>query len=94
MSELLRIRQAVVVEGRYDAIKLADIVDALILTTNGFAIFRDKEQQALLKQMGRARGLILLTDSDDAGFRIRRFITNLVGEKYVAQAYIPAVEGK
>ena len=48
MSELLRIRQAVVVEGRYDAIKLADIVDALILTTNGFAIFRDKEQQALL----------------------------------------------
>ena len=94
MSEKLRIRQAIVVEGRYDAAKLADLVDAPIFTTNGFGIFRDKEMQELLRRLGRRRGLILLTDSDAAGFRIRRFLTDLVGADRVAQAYIPAVPGK
>ena len=92
--EKLRIQQAVVVEGRYDAAKLTDIVDAPILTTNGFAIFKDKEQQLLLKHLAQIQGLILLTDADDAGFKIRKFITDIAGESNVKQAYIPAVQGK
>lgn len=94
MMEKLRIQQAIVVEGRYDAAKLADIVDAPILTTNGFSIFKDKERQQLFKHLGRSQGLILLTDADAAGFKIRTFLTDLVGQQYVRQAYIPAVEGK
>lgn len=92
--EKLRIQQVLVVEGRYDATKLAEIVDAPILTTGGFAIFKDKEKQQLLKHLGKAYGLILLTDVDQAGFKIRKFITDIVGEKYVLQAYIPAIHGK
>ncbi len=94
MMEKLRIQQAIVVEGRYDAAKLADIVDAPILTTNGFAIFKDKEQQQLFKHLAQTQGLILLTDADAAGFKIRKFLTDLVGQQYIRQAYIPAVEGK
>ncbi len=94
MSERLRIEQVIVVEGRYDASALAPLVDALILTTDGFAIYKDKQTQALLKELGRKRGIILLTDSDAAGFRIRTFLTNLIGESYVKQAYVPAIHGK
>lgn len=89
-----RIRQVLVVEGRYDAAALANAVDALILTTDGFAIFKDKQAQELLKELGRQRGVILLTDPDAAGFRIRRFVAGLVGEEHVRHAYVPAVEGK
>lgn len=92
--EKLRIKETIVVEGRYDAIKLADIVDAPILTTGGFAVFKDKEKQLLLRHLGQAHGIILLTDADNAGFQIRKFITDIVGEKYVRHAYIPAVIGK
>lgn len=88
------IQQALVVEGCYDAARLANIVDGTILMTDGFAVFKDKRMQSLLKRTARARGLILLTDSDAAGFQIRHFITGLVGEKYVTQAYIPAMAGK
>ena len=94
MMEKLRLRQVVLVEGRYDAAKLAGIVDALILTTDGFAIYKDKEKQALLKELGRRRGVLVLTDSDAAGFRIRHFVSDLVGQKNVLQAYIPAIPGK
>ena len=76
--EKLRIKETIVVEGRYDAIKLADIVDAPILTTGGFAIFKDKEKQLLLRHLGQAHGIILLTDADNAGFQIRKFITDIV----------------
>lgn len=88
------IQQALVVEGCYDAARLANIVDGTILMTDGFAVFKDKRMQSLLKRTARARGLILLTDSDAAGFQIRHFITGLVGEQYVIQAYIPALAGK
>lgn len=90
----LTIRPAVIVEGRYDAARLANLVDTLILTTDGFAIFKDKARQNLFKQTARARGLIVLTDSDAAGFRIRHFVTNLAGAAYVRQAYVPAIPGK
>lgn len=90
----LTIRPAVIVEGRYDAARLANLVDTMILTTDGFAIFKDKARQNLFKQTARARGLIVLTDSDAAGFRIRHFVTNLAGAAYVRQAYVPAIPGK
>ena len=90
----LTIRPAVIVEGRYDAARLTNLVDTLILTTDGFAIFKDKARQKLFKQTARARGLIVLTDSDAAGFKIRHFVTNLAGAAYVRQAYVPAIPGK
>ncbi|MBE5036392.1 DUF4093 domain-containing protein [Subdoligranulum sp. DSM 109015] len=86
--------RAVVVEGKYDAARLAGIVEGTILTTDGFAIFRDKEMQRLFKRLARMQGLIVLTDSDAAGFRIRHFVTKLAGAEHVAQAYIPALPGK
>ena len=92
--ERLRIGQVVLVEGRYDAAKLAGLVDALILTTDGFGIYRDKQLQALLRELGRKQGILLLTDPDAAGFRIRHFVTGLVGEEHVLQAYVPALPGK
>lgn len=90
----LTIRPAVIVEGRYDAARLANLVDTMILTTDGFAIFKDKARQNLFKQTARTRGLIVLTDSDAAGFKIRHFVTNLAGAAYVRQAYVPAIPGK
>lgn len=90
----LTIRPAVIVEGRYDAARLANLVDTMILTTDGFAVFKDKARQNLFKQTARARGLIVLTDSDAAGFKIRHFVTNLAGAAYVRQAYVPAIPGK
>ncbi len=94
MSEKLRIRQVLVVEGRYDAAALSSLVDGLILTTDGFAIFKDKQTQSLLKELGRQRGVLLLTDPDAAGFRIRRFVADIVGHEHVIQAYVPAIHGK
>ena len=90
----LKLTQALVVEGKYDAARLSNLVDATILTTDGFAIFKDKSMQALFKRVAVAQGIILLTDSDAAGFKIRHFITGLVGAQNVLQAYIPAVPGK
>ena len=94
MSEKLRIQQVIVVEGRYDAAAVNAVVDGLVLTTDGFAIYKDKETQVLLKELGKQRGVILFTDPDAAGFRIRNFLSNLIGEKNVRQAYVPAVYGK
>lgn len=91
---MLKLKQAVLVEGKYDAARLTNLVDATILTTDGSRVFRDKELQNLLKRIAAAQGLIILTDSDDAGFRIRHFVTGLVGPEHVLQAYVPAVHGK
>lgn len=89
-----KLEQAVLVEGKYDAARLTNLVDATILTTDGSRVFRDKELQNMLKRIAAAQGLIILTDSDDAGFRIRHFVTGLVGAEHVLQAYVPAVYGK
>lgn len=90
----LVISRAIAVEGKYDAARLANLVDATILTTDGFAVYKSKAMQQLFKRIAAAQGLILLTDSDAAGFQIRHFITGLVGAQYVLQAYVPAVPGK
>ena len=73
----LRVEEVIVVEGKYDAAKLADLVDGLILTTNGFSVFKNAETKRLLVELGKKRGIIVLTDSDDAGFRIRNYINKL-----------------
>ena len=91
---MIRLRQAVVVEGKYDKIRLSGFLDALILTTDGFGLFRDAEKAALLRSLAETRGLILLTDSDDAGFQIRAYVKNLVGADKVTDVYIPEVPGR
>lgn len=90
----LHTSRVLIVEGKYDAARLARLTDAMILCTNGFGIYKDKERQRLFRALARENGLILLTDSDAAGFRIRSYITNLVGAEHVAQAYVPAIQGK
>ena len=94
MKEKLHTGRTLVVEGRYDAARLAGLIDAQILLTDGFGIYTDRPRQQLLKKLARQNGLLLLTDPDAAGFRIRTFITNLVGEANVLQAYVPACPGK
>lgn len=91
---MLKIQQALLVEGKYDAARLANLVDGTILTTDGFRVFKDSALQGLLKRVAAAQGLIILTDSDAAGFKIRHFVTGLVGAENVLQAYVPAIHGK
>ncbi len=88
------IREVIVVEGRYDKNTLSQIVDAVIIETSGFGIFNDAEKRKLLQTMAEARGLIVLTDSDGAGFVIRNYIKGCVDPKLVKHAYIPDVYGK
>lgn len=94
MREKIHTARVIVVEGKYDAARLAGITDATILCTDGFGIYRDVARQKMLKELAHKNGLIILTDSDAAGFRIRTFVTNIVGEQYVLQAYTPAQAGK
>ena len=91
---MFRIQEAVVVEGRYDKNTLSQIVDTLILETNGFGVFHDPERMALLRRAAEKRGLIVLTDSDGAGFVIRNRIKGAVPKELVKHAYIPDVYGK
>ncbi len=91
---MLRIKEAIVVEGRYDKNTLSQVVDTLILETGGFAIFHNREQMALLNRVARTRGLIVLTDSDGAGFVIRNRIKGAIPKEYAKHAYIPDVYGK
>ena len=89
-----RIREVIIVEGRYDKNALSQVVDTLILETGGFHIFKDPEQMALLRRAAQRRGLIVLTDSDGAGFVIRNRIRGAVPQSQVKHAYIPDVYGK
>ena len=87
------LRGAVLVEGKYDASKLANLVDGLILISGGFDIYADKEKREFLRRIAREQGLTILTDSDRAGFQIRNYVMNFCGEEYVRQAFIPARPG-
>lgn len=91
---LPRIREAIVVEGRYDKNTLSQVVDALILETFGFGIFKDEERLALLRRLAAERGLVVLTDSDGAGFVIRNYLKGAVEPSQLKQAYIPDRPGK
>ena len=89
-----RVREVIVVEGRYDKNALLQVVDATVLETRGFGIFSDREQAALLRRLGRERGIIVLTDSDGAGFVIRSHLRSILPPGQLKQAYIPDVAGK
>ena len=91
---MVKIKEAIVVEGRYDKNTLSQILDAPILETSGFGIFKDKQQMALLRRIAETRGLIVFTDSDGAGFLIRNHIKSAIPGKYLKHAYIPDIYGK
>lgn len=91
---MLKIREAIVVEGRYDKNTLSQLVDTVILETSGFGIFKDKEKLALLRRVGEKRGLIILTDSDGAGFVIRNYLKGALPGEQVKHAYVPDLFGK
>ena len=93
-NEMIHTDRVLIVEGKYDAVRLAHLTDAMILLTDGFGIYKDKQRQQLFRALAQKNGLILLTDSDAAGFRIRNYITNMVGAQNVVQAYVPAIHGK
>ena len=89
-----RIREVIIVEGRYDKNTLCQVVDAVILTTEGFGVFRDKEKLAYFRRLAEKRGVILLTDPDGAGFVIRNYLKGVLPPTQVKQAYVPDVMGK
>ena len=91
---MVKIKEAIVVEGRYDKNTLSQIVDAPILETSGFGIFKDKQQLALLRRVAENRGLIVFTDSDGAGFVIRNHLKSVIPAKFLKHAYIPDIYGK
>lgn len=91
---MIKIQEAILVEGRYDKNTLSQIVDAPILETSGFGIFKNKEQMALLRRIAQTRGLIVFTDPDGAGFVIRNHIKSAIPPQYLKHAYVPEIMGK
>ena len=91
---MLKLKQAVVVEGRYDKIKLSSILDATIIETNGFRIFSNEQGVEMLRVLAKRCGLIIITDSDFAGFRIRNYLKNKITEGQITHVYLPDVLGK
>jgi len=89
-----KIKEVIVVEGRYDKNTLAQIVDATVVTLGGFSVFNDKEKLAFLRRLAEKQGLIVLTDSDGAGFVIRNYLKGALPKELVKQAYIPDIHGK
>jgi len=91
---MISIKEAIIVEGKYDKIKISSIFDTVILSLGGFGIFTNEEKQKLIRKLAEKQGIIILTDSDRAGFLIRNFICGIVDNKYVKHAYIPQRPGK
>lgn len=91
---MVKIKEAIVVEGRYDKNTLSQIIDAPILETAGFGIFKDKEQMTLLRRVAQVRGLIVFTDADGAGFVIRNHIKSAIPAQFLKHAYTPDIFGK
>ena len=91
---MIKINEAVIVEGKYDKIKLSGILDTIIIETDGFAVFKDKEKQKMIRFLAEKRGLVILTDSDSAGFKIRSFIKGITKSENVKNVYIPDIYGK
>lgn len=91
---MIKLKQAVIVEGKYDKIRLESLIDATIIQTDGFAIFKDREKQRLIRRLAEKNGILILTDSDSAGFKIRSFLGGSIKKGEVRHAYIPDVLGK
>lgn len=93
-NEKIKISRVVLCEGKYDKIKLSAVIDGMILTTDGFAIFNDREKQALLRRLCAERGLVIITDSDRAGFFIRNKLKGYLADGDMKQIYIPQIRGR
>lgn len=91
---MIKLEQAIIVEGKYDKIKLSSIIDAVIITTNGFSIFKDQEKLELIRYYAEKTGIIIMTDSDSAGFIIRNHIKGAVKKGKIINVYIPDIMGK
>ena len=91
---MIKVKEAIIVEGKHDKIKLANFIDGLIITTDGFGIFKNKEKQLLIRHLAETRGILILTDSDGAGFVIRNFLKGSVSSDKIKNAYIPDIFGK
>lgn len=91
---MIKIKEAIIVEGKYDKIKLSSIIDGLIIETNGFRIFKDKNKIEFLKKLADTRGILVFTDSDSAGFLIRNHISSIIPKDKIKHAYIPDIYGK
>ncbi len=91
---MITLKQAVVVEGKYDKIKLKNFIDAEIITTDGFGIFKNKEKVNMLRRIAEKKGLIILTDSDSAGFVIRGHLTSVIDSKYITNVFVPEIKGR
>ncbi|NMB29940.1 MAG: DUF4093 domain-containing protein [Clostridiales bacterium] len=91
---MIHLEQAIIVEGKYDKIKLSSIVDAVIIPTNGYGIFKDREKIELIRMFARTKGIIILTDSDSAGFLIRSHIKSIITDGEITNVYIPDIFGK
>ena len=94
MEEKIKIKEAIIVEGKYDKIKLSSIFDTLIIETTGFSVYKDKEKQKLIRKCAEETGIIVFTDSDRAGFLIRNFLNGNIKKENIKHAYIPQIEGK
>ena len=91
---MIKLKQAVIVEGKYDKIKLSSILDAVIITTDGFGIFKDKEKLSLIRTLAKSTGLVILTDSDSAGFKIRNHIKSCITDGEIINVFVPQIKGK
>ncbi|MCM1285322.1 MAG: DUF4093 domain-containing protein [Acetobacter sp.] len=91
---MLKIKEAVIVEGRYDKLKLSNILDTMIIETNGFGIFKDKSKLKFIRKLAKERGIIILTDSDHSGFQIRNYISSGIPKEQIKHVYIPDIFGK
>ncbi len=91
---MIKVNEAIIVEGKYDKIRLANIVDATIITTEGFRIFKDAEKTALIKLLAQKRGIVILTDSDRAGQMIRKQVEKIAGKENIKNVYLPPIMGK
>ena len=94
MTDKIHVKQAVIVEGKYDKIKLDAVIDGLIIPTNGFSLFHDRELKAFIKSLAESRGIIILTDSDAAGFKIRAYLKGMIPSGQIVNVFIPDVYGK
>ncbi len=91
---MIKLKSPVIVEGKYDKITLENIIDGLIIPTNGFALFKDREKCRMIRALAEKYGIIVITDSDSAGNMIRAFIKNIVGEAKITNVYVPQIRGK
>lgn len=90
----IRLKETVIVEGRYDRIRLSELIESPMIETGGFRVFKDKEKQELIRAVAKRRGILVMTDVDSAGFVIRNFLRGIVPQEQILHAYIPTIKGK